>query len=1169
MSYPILENNTDYLQFIKNLSSRKEFRVCKVPISQAANMAMDEVVGFDSEYNDLQMPGLKLNGVQQFLRNFFNPNTPYTRILANWQTGIGKSIGAIASSLEFGKYIKQKSMIEKKAKYVFVLSFVSTQTFQEDLITHHEFGFATESDVSQLHELRQSHNNSKNLVNLLATLRRRTSDKNRGGYFKFYGYGEFANKLFKLTKKGKDDNIEISAICVKGNTEDIIDGAIKKGQIELNMDLLEDLKESLMICDEIHNTYNMSQANDYGIAIQYVLDYLKDKAPRVLLMTATPLTGSATEIVDLLNILVPRTVCPKLTKEDFFDGDKFKPDTLDRIRKLATGRVSFILDSDVASYPIREFIGAKYDEVPYLLLTTCRISDFQEKTLFSEWSNASVGLNAQSTALLDMAFPNPDSADNNLGLYKSSDTYVKLMYADEKWKLENGIHVEKISSRNDLYLLSGDFLRVGNLSKYSAKYAKMIEIVHAAIKAGPGKILIYHPKVRMSGVILIQEILRINGICDESSSPTENTLCSMCGKILKGHSSDSTHTFIPCRYTSVNGELDKHVSIKNIEKFNLPSNQDGHSIRIIVGSKMIQEGLNFKAVRHQIITSMPTDFPSLIQVFGRVVRKNSHVGIKNASDRNVKIYILVSILKSGDLNHPDFLKYVNKGKEYIKIQQIERELRTNAIDSFNNMERISYAQKGENSDNLQSLKYEPTFSEKNADSMPLQTYTFDAYNYNEKEINIIMSICGVLFSARSVWSYDDLWNAVKSGVVKDVQYLVSMIDEKNFAIALKRMGNVSINGFKIVDTGSFFIKAKTKKDDRPIMDVEIYLRESMLPGKISIKAYDYIKTGSSFDIKVTEFANIYLVPSASGPIEMCLLEYSSQFHFALVRKIISSYPSNVTGYDEKLIDLYKRFKFVITKSELTVGKENHTEIAGYVGTDSVYLYNTVKKSWYSLPKPHFNIGKRHEENNFLIGYISSQPFNDNIIDDNEYTSALESFAGSNIETKFKIRPSLTEIKNSSVVKKDMRSVDRGIACESVNRLKSEKYLSKIRAIMLSIKKKGGDEHDQSSSDDEDGAEAKVKNTVDDESYIFRSEDSIVNLSFAAKYDRAVKTRFPSTTDICDALKLHLLAMEEYSRRSKNGMLNSTRWMYLLGDTMPSMAVIFSKSAAKSRNIESN
>jgi hypothetical protein len=52
--------------------------------------------------------------------------------------------------------------------------------------------------------------------------------------------------------------------------------ALFSNKNRLNLDLLNRIKGSLMICDEIHNVYNNVTKNSYGISIQ-IISYILGK----------------------------------------------------------------------------------------------------------------------------------------------------------------------------------------------------------------------------------------------------------------------------------------------------------------------------------------------------------------------------------------------------------------------------------------------------------------------------------------------------------------------------------------------------------------------------------------------------------------------------------------------------------------------------------------------------------------------------------------------------------------------------------------------------------------------------------------------------------------------------------------------------------------------------
>ena len=66
-------------------------------------------------------------------------------------------------------------------------------------------------------------------------------------------------------------------------------------------------------------------------------------------------------------------------------------------------------------------------------------------------------------------------------------------------------------------------------------------------------------------------------------------------------------------------------------------------MKIIIGSRKIKEGIDFKEVRNLYVLTLPFNISNLIQVIGRGVRNESHTRLP-ADQRYVNLYILVSPL---------------------------------------------------------------------------------------------------------------------------------------------------------------------------------------------------------------------------------------------------------------------------------------------------------------------------------------------------------------------------------------------------------------------------------------------------------------------------------------------------------------------------------------------
>ena len=931
------------MNFSNNLNSLKELRIAD--FEKKTNLT-DYIRGYIPSTNDISILGYQLTGAQLFIKNLFNPNTLHKQLLINWQTGVGKSIAAIAIGNEFIKFFQEQYVIKRKAQMVCILGFNTIETIKADMLKYPELGYVTEYEVKELNRMLLE--DDTKLTQFSASLQRRISDRVSGGYYKFFGYREFVNSLFIVTDKGIINKISLQDVLIPNDDKSILEEYVNDGLLRINTELINSLKNGLIICDEIHNVYNSLESNNYGLAIQYVLNSLQDEAPRIIFMSATPITGNASEVIDLLNLLNPNT---NLKRSDYFyrDSDgiyQLKSNTLDEITRLTTNKVSFLLDSDVDLYPTRIFDGESND-IPYLKFINCIPSDFHNNTINQE---TTLTYSQTIRSIYDIAFPNPES--ETIGLYNSSEIFNIYQKANLEWKNKIGIDTYSESGVN---VITGNFLKLDNIKKYSTKYYNVISDLLNNIKNKQGgKIMIFHYNVQVSGVVLIQELLKMNGFIDEISEPNNSTLCVICGTELgehkEGHKED--HNFKPCRFIIAHSNITKIVMKRNIAKFNDISNLHGTEIKVIIGSRIIQEGLNFKAIRYQYILSLPINFPILIQVLGRVVRKNSHIDLP-VDDRNVHIRIYAYNI--------EIPRYKYKSKEYLVIQEVEKAIRINAVDNFINYKKLSL-----NNNTLESLQLVPTNTEK----PKIDSKYYDAYGYNNEEINVIIRILTLLFNVRPVWTLDDIINSIKD---ININFNTDLIDNDNVELAIQKMN--------VHHIGKYYIKSK-------VLDIECYIRN---PINISMKSINisqfYSKT--SFNKLFTTIMSKYEETYIKQHIEISLITLPDIFHIELLKQIILGKVNN-----PKIIDLYKRFKILIFQNDKPIG---------YLDNTSVNIYNVEQNVWENKPHIDYNIGKRYDENKYIIGYVVNE----------------------NNETKLKLREPISTNKYS-----DLRSVRKGMVCEN-------------------------------------------------------------------------------------------------------------------------------------------
>lgn len=869
--------------------------------------------------SDIIYSKFQLTGAQLFIKNLFNPNTLYKRILINWQTGVGKSIAAISIGNEFIKFFQNKFFLgENDPKMVCILGFSTIETIQSDLIKYPELGYVTKEEVDLLNNY--IINDDPRQVQLYGTLHRRITNKSFGGYYQFYGYREFINNLFVITKKGINNNITIQDLFIDDDKNII--NLVNNNYIKVNNNLLNLLKNGLIIADEIHNVYNSIEVNNYGLAIKYILDILDENAPRIVFMSATPLTGNASEIIDLLNLLNPKT---NLIRSDYFfkDSDniyQLKKNAIEKIKELSEGKVSYLLDTDKELYPEKKFVGKYIDGIPYIKINECKLPIYYENAIKKE-QETTKNINVQSYTLYDIIFPNPNS--NDYGLYQ--DVIQNITNASSDWKINNNID---IYYDNNIPYITGDFLNIKNIKNFSLKYYNVLKDIIDNIKNNEGKIMIYHHRVQVSGVLLIEEMFKLNGFIEIDSDPIDSTLCVICGNVFLKHD-NTIHTFKPCKYIIAHSKLNKNIMKRNIAKFNDISNLYGHEIKMIIGSRIIREGLNFKAIRNQYIMSLPINFPILIQVLGRVVRKNSHIDLpKEQQNVYIKIYA----------NEIEIPRYKLKAKEYLVIQQIEKVLRLNAVDNFINYKKI-YS----NIDTLESLKFNPT----NISKPKIVTKFYDAYEFNNEEINFIKKLLLLLFDNKPVWKYDDLWKELKK--IKNVNFNLDLIDQDNFNLALHES-----NIFNIED--EFYIKTNNI-EDKSSLDVECYLRNNNTKSKISIQLNDYFLNSLENQLYIT-ILQTYDEKYLSNVIELSLIDLPELFHYEIMKNLIMN--QKITNDDKKIMNLYKKFKIIISNNE------NHL---GYVTKVGINFYNNESNSWYYKKLSDYNINNRFKENSIIIGYV--------------------------------------------------------------------------------------------------------------------------------------------------------------------------------------------------------
>lgn len=1191
----------------------------------------EESSGVDGDADEYlpRITELHLHDLQVFVDRYFNPNSLVSRFLLCWDTGLGKTIAAITIAQNFARQFAARTQVPAEERpTVFIIGFTRA-IIQAEMLRSPKHGFISMQQLSELRRLRNAAADAAaaGVANspagfqyhgYLGTLKRNLTDRLRDGYYQFYGYREFASQLFIITRKGEAAGLKVTdlfqrpsftrkppadagASASAGSDDPEITGdedstdpmeifvrriaeAEHKQYLRVNTDLISRMRQGLIVADEIHNVYNVHEPNMYGVAIQFVLDvFPPNDAPRAVFMSATPMSGSPTEVVDILNLLVPRHELPD--KRPLQPGDLFRrasggsggstltayellPGALDKITKISAGRTSFMTismaerDPHDLIFPRTEYLGSVVagpngKEIPYLKFVEAPYSDLQEKAI-AEWRGdnprrALVLPGASDYAIYDLVFPVPSGGVAFTSTSAAPITQV-LASASDEWKRKSGVQVlpGSIASGRNVPVAAGEWLAMPALAKYSGKYAKFVEDLHAYVKRGTGKILAYHDRVQVTGVSLLAQILRLNGFAPMDEPPIASTLCSVCGVVMSRHkkvgganagagaSRGKQHQFVPARFGVVTGAMDSGSKERTLNAFNLASNLDGHVIRVLIGSQVIIEGLNFSAVRWQAVLSIPRNISTLVQILGRAVRRGSHSALP-PDQREVKVSIYVNSARS--FAPPDVVKVAHKMRDFVTIQMEMNALRLGAVNSF--LPQVDVLAKEKPS--LRGLPFRPVVPFSEVQTAEPKRATYYAYQHATSDMGRIRYVLRILFSRRPVWTREELVEAVQNSVVQDQSINPAHITEGLLDYTLYHMtrtppsaartggpsgrkitaaetsriiaAHLTIQGeprrLVVMNSGSrvLYMAVGVDQYGNPIRDVESFLRKEprrmggSTRGDISasVNLAMYTQThlrASNFDKRLVEFEARYALKRPSEYRSM-LVEYPADFHYTVLERICTLLIQRrkLSSVMENVHCIYKKYKVMVSIAKL---RRVDAQIAaklpkrlpddtsvGFVTKNAVRIVAAQK---ISLPLSQFGVGPRQEENNIAIGYMEGG-----------------SRDASTSSGKFKIRDPIQSL--GIELTDDTRTLARGAVCETRPR---DKQLTLAKKLLGVVVKSG----------------RKVT----------------LNGSAVATRDLAGM----SSAELCSVVLDALLTEEAAARTGRDGMITGTRWFYLFNDTRPAI-----------------
>lgn len=713
--------------------------------------------------------------------------------------------------------LEKMAYLDETTPCVLIVGFEGTQdAFFRELTNYTAFGFVTPSEKDQLSRLRNivdrpeaTADDHRRLKDFTSRLRRRLSDKAAGGFIDFKGFQELVNFIFDIRDKDITlDYIEKEASARNVPVDDIFNELISAGALRPRTDNIRKYDSALIVVDELHNTYNSRGKNSRGIVLEYLIRQTKNS--RFLGLTATLLNASPAEMVDVLSYVRAAAApsLPRLRREDYFGisagRDVFlSPNVPEILGELSAGYFSYLRDSDPRYYPKVSFVGEEATLTGEYSPGRIMYQRFWKVPMSSSLQRAhdlvvtEHGMDAgrirvpiQSEVIFDMTLPLPDGRV----MTSADEVYRVLQSAPREFLEESGISIGRdatgititgraFMTKESISLTKGAAGTVC-LEETSPKYVKFLEL----LRATSGKCMAFHKRVRGSGVILIAEILRLNGYVFDDSEPTSTSICSRCGVRMKDHSK-AGHAFAAARFLMAYGQ-NKSEMPRVLQKFNSPLNSDGSRYKLLLGSKVMRESYDFKAIKDIFMLDEPNHISMTLQVYGRAVRKNSHISLP-PEERFVNIHTLVHVVNPAFPSIvPDsaqLQRYKMHMDEYLLIQEVDRARRKYAVDASINAATIWGHGIGGTA--IPPLQFTPINDVPDGLTLDqLHTANFRSRKYFKYEMEMVMTMIKRLFMLRHVYTFADLVTAIKSPPFT-VQVNTGLFDETLISIVLMQMVN--------------------------------------------------------------------------------------------------------------------------------------------------------------------------------------------------------------------------------------------------------------------------------------------------------------------------------------------------------------------------------------------
>ena len=604
---------------------------------------------------------------QLFLKNLISPNTNYYGLLIFHGVGVGKSCSGISIAENF------RDIYGKEENKIIILASQNIRIGWKNTIFNPSRGDnQCTGDSYYYDDIDDTKIDDK------------YAKKKIKKYYELFGYAAFANSVKKLLNE---------------STKHLIDEKeIIKEKIKI---IKEKFSNRVLIIDEVHNIRSDENSIEDRDTIQYIEMVIKySNKLRLILLTANPMYNLSTEIVWILNMLLMNDNRNTVYEKEIFDK-KGQLINKSKLNEISKGYISYLRGENPVSFPIRLYPThnkkqiiknnnsprldifnkpiSEENKLSFLELYGSSLKGHQKNIYNSEVSkykdldNLQIDIENKLLQLSNIVFPG-DSKDYN-------DLYGENGLTNT---MNNNKNV--YSYKDDILEKYGEFFHRDLLENYSSKIKNILDIIDST----DGIVFIYSNWIK-SGIIPLVLALEQNGYTKTDRKEILKNSQKINKISYEGKYKDEyadKKDFLPANYMVISGSDLKSNNLEDdLKKITSGENKNGEHIKIVIGSTVASEGLDFKNIRSIHVLEPWHNINKIEQVIGRGIRNCSHKNL-DSKDRNVTIYLHTSLTNDIETTSIDDIEtidtYLYRYSEYKakQIGEIENILKCNSIDKY-------------------------------------------------------------------------------------------------------------------------------------------------------------------------------------------------------------------------------------------------------------------------------------------------------------------------------------------------------------------------------------------------------------------------------------------------------------------------------------------------------